>query len=117
MDKTEQKKIDVGEALRLWIGLLLPPAAALVQLQALYLSSEYGCGTSNFVPNHVIVVICLILSLIGWALAWREWTKRRDTVDRRSRFMALVGVLGGALFSLLILAQWLPTIMGVPCDK
>ena len=33
MDKTEQKKIDVGEALRLWIGLLLPPAARLVQLQ------------------------------------------------------------------------------------
>ena len=117
---TETRKIDVGAAFRLWIGMLLPPAAWLAQLQALYLSSEFGCATSNFTRNHIVVVIALIVSVIGWGLAWREWTKSRDAnTDRgtRVRFMALIGVLTGALFSLLILAQWIPTLMGVPCDK
>ena len=117
---TTEIKIDVGAAFRLWIGILLPPAAWLAQLQALYLSSEYGCTTSNFTRNHIVVVFALIVSLIGWAFAWREWTKSRDVNSggrMRHRFMALIGVLTGALFSLLILAQWLPTIMGVPCDK
>ena len=114
----ERQKIDIGAAFRLWIGTLLPPAAWLAQLQALYLSSEFGCTTSNFTNNHIVVVVALSVSLLGWAIAWREWTKRReDTTDRRSRFMALVGTLGGTLFTILIFAQWLPTIMGVPCDK
>jgi len=115
---TEKRRIDVGGVFRLWLGLLVPPAAWLAQLQALYLSSEYGCMTSNFTRNHIIVVISLVVSLIGWAIAWREWTKHReDETDRRARFMALIGVMTGALFSLLILAQWLPTLVGVPCDK
>ena len=114
---TTKPNIDVWAALRLWIGMLLPPAAWLAQLQALYLASEFGCTTSNFTRNHVVVVIALVVSLIGCAVAWREWTKSRDESQTRHRFMALIGVLTGALFSLLILAQWLPTLMGVPCDK
>ena len=116
----EPKKIDVGATFRLWMGMLLPPAAALTLLQALYLTSEYGCTTSDFTRNHIVVVAAFVVSLIGWALAWREWTKSRDAdtaQGMRHRFMALIGVMAGALFSLLILAQWLPTLMGVPCDK
>ncbi len=126
MERTtkDRPKIDVGAAFRLWIGLLLPPAAWIAQLQALYLSSEFGCATSNFTKNHIVVVVALVVALIGWAFAWHEWTKTRDDAavdtgerDTRSRFMALVGVMSGALFSLLIVAQWLPTLTGVPCDK
>ncbi|PYT01622.1 MAG: hypothetical protein DMF63_01890 [Acidobacteria bacterium] len=121
---TEAKKIDAGAAFRLWIGILLPPAAWLAQLQALYLSSEYGCTNSNFTRNHVVVVSALFFSIVGLSIAWLEWTRSRnasaiDDGDRhtRSRFMALIGVMTGFLFSLLIVAQWLPTLMGVPCDK
>src|SRR6476620_10455427 len=97
---SETKRIDVGAAFRLWIGMLLPPAAWLAQLQALYLSSEFGCATSNFTRNHIVVIVALIVSLIGWAIVWREWTKSRDDggAQMRHRFMALIGVLTGALF-------------------
>jgi len=31
--------------------------------------------------------------------------------------MSALGLLTGTLFSILIFAQWLPTILGVPCGK
>ena len=41
----------------------------------------------------------------------------RFEAGSRRRFMAMVGVMSGALFTLVIFAQWLPTLLGVPCDK
>ena len=127
MSKSRQAKketIDKGDALRLWIGMLLPPLAWAAQLQSLYLASEYGCATSDFIWNHVVAVIALALSLLGGAIAWREWLKSGASVEAeagdlasRSRFMALIGILTASLFTILIFAQWLPTLTGVPCDK
>jgi len=122
--KAKPSALDKGRTLRLWIGLLLPPIAWSVQLQSLYLTSEYGCYTSDFTWNHVVVIVALVFSLLGWAIAGREWSASgRGTADdggdgmSRGRFMATLGLLSGALFSIVIFAQWLPTLMGVPCDK
>ena len=111
-------------AFRLWIGMLLPAIAWSVSLEVIYLSSEYGCASSNFTFNHVAVVIAFAASLLGGVVAWREWTASGSGYDEdggdqnsRRRFMALLGILGSALFSIAILAQWMPTLMGVPCGK
>jgi hypothetical protein len=122
--KPKLKKIDKERSLRLWIGMLVPPAAWAVQLQSLYLTSEFGCRSSDFTWNHVVVVVALIVSILAGFIAWREWSQSGrsdedeggDRMSRR-RFMSLLGVLTSALFSVTILAQWLPTLMGVPCDK
>ena len=108
----------------LWLGLLLPPAAWAIQLQTVYLTSEYGCKYMDFMPNHLASVFTLLLSIIGGVIAWRNWieagktweAKEANPIDR-SRFMAILGMLTSALFTLLIFAQWLPTLLGVPCDK
>ena len=122
--RAKKKAIDTGIAFRLWIGMLLPPAAWAIQLQSLYLTSEYGCPTADFMWNHVVVVIALAFSLLGGAIAWREWLKSGSSVEAeggdrlsRRRFMALLGILMASLFTVLIFAQWLPTLMGVPCEK
>jgi hypothetical protein len=122
--KPKPTKIDKERSLRLWIGMLVPPAAWAVQLQSLYLTSEFGCRSSDFTWNHVVVVVALIVSILAGFIAWREWSQSGrsdedeggDRMSRR-RFMSLLGVLTSALFSVTILAQWLPTLMGVPCDK
>jgi hypothetical protein len=72
--KAEPKQIDTGTTFRLWIGLLLPPIAWAVQLQSLYLTSEYGCYNSDFTWNHVVVIAALLISLTGWGIAAREWS-------------------------------------------
>jgi uncharacterized membrane protein YfcA len=108
----------------LWIGLLLPPIIWSVQLETVYLLTDYGCATANFLPSHIASAIALILSVLGGLISWHNWMKtggewksEKAEPISRSSFIAILGVLTGALFSLIILAQWLPTILGVPCDK
>ena len=108
----------------LWVGLLLPPIAWIAQLQTLYLTSEYGCTTLDFVWNHVTSVVALVVSAAGGVIAWRLWrsggshtSNEGPKPSSRRQFMALLGVLTGALFTVVVFAQWLPTLVGVPCDK
>jgi hypothetical protein len=123
---TEAKRdfSEKGGQFWLWLGFLLPPIAWAVQLQTVYLLSEYGCGSGNFLPNHIASAGALILSVCGGLVSWRNWMKaggewKSEKAEplARSRFMAILGVLSGALFTLIIFAQWLPTLLGVPCDK
>jgi hypothetical protein len=116
--------IDIGRAFRLWIGILLAPVAWAVQLQTVYLTSEFGCFTSDFMWNHVLSGLALVAAIIGGVIAWLEWVAAGATTDTegpdfmsRRRFMALIGILTSALFSVTIVAQWLPTLTRVPCDK
>lgn len=120
--KTEES--DQGRMFWLWIGMLLAPAAWIAQLQTLYLTSEYGCAYSDFFWNHVVSFAALLLSLSGLFVAWREWKAAGSSTEdasgkpiSRRRFMAMVGILTGLLFSAVIVAQWLPTALGVPCSK
>ena len=40
-----------------WIGLLLSASAWAAQLQALYLTSEYGCDGGGFTWNDVVFAV------------------------------------------------------------
>jgi hypothetical protein len=122
--KAKPKAIDIGTAFRLWTGMLLPPTAWAAQLQSVYLTSEFGCFTSDFTWNHVVSGLMLAVAIVAGAIAWWEWVAAGATTDAeggdlksRRRFMALIGILTSALFSVTIVAQWLPTLMGVPCGK
>lgn len=113
-----------GGQLWLWLGFLLPPAVWAIQLQTVYLTSEAGCKSGDFTANHLVSIFAILFSIAGGAISWRNWletgkgwkSEAADAVSR-SRFMAILGMLTSALFTLLIFAQWLPTILGVPCDK
>lgn len=120
----EEDRLEPATAFRLWIGMLLPPVAWAIQLQAMWLTSEYGCETSDFMWNHVVSITGLVVSAVGTFVAYSEYRKwapagdnARFELGSRRRFMAMVGVMSGALFTVVIFAQWLPTLLGVPCDK
>jgi hypothetical protein len=121
--KARSDRPAVSDTLKLWIGMLLAPIAWSLQVEVLYLTSEYGCHASNFTLNHLVSIAALVMAILGAAMAWRGLaidtadSEESDVRSSRSRFMALVGVLTSVLFSLLIVAQWLPTLVGVPCDK
>jgi hypothetical protein len=79
---------------------------------------------SDLTWNHVASVVAILVSLFGLWLAIFEWRAAGGGTDdedanlrSRRRFMALIGILTGALFTVIIFAQWLPTLTGVPCDK
>jgi len=109
---------------RQWVGLLLAPVAWSIQLEAVYLLSNYGCSGNGFLWVHVSSVICLTLAIGGGLTAlglWREsgsqWPDSSGSAKQRRRFMAVLGILISALFSVVIIAKWLPLLVGVPCDK
>ena len=64
-----------GGEFRLWLGFLLPPAVWALQLQTVYLLTEYACATADFLPIHIVSLAALVLSLSGGFLSWRNWQK------------------------------------------
>ena len=124
----EAKKIphdnDTAGNVARWVGLLLAPTAWSIQLEALWLASEYGCMNSNFNWNHVASAAALVFAIAGAIVSWRyipsgphEATKEKGTAGVRKQFMGYLGVALAIGFSILIVAMWLPTLVGVPCHK
>jgi hypothetical protein len=124
MQKAETVTADPPRAFRLWIGLLLPPVVWAIQLQTIYLTSEWACYAQDYTWNHVVSIAALLISIFGGYVAYSEWRavgggmeEEEADQDSRRRFMAILGMLTGALFTTVIFAFWLPTLMGVPCGK
>lgn len=126
MSKAEAKRefSEKKGQLSLWVGTLLPPLSWAAHVLITYQLSEFGCVHGNYLPIHIASAVLLLLSLIGGFLSWSHWNdvggawKTEDFgVVPRSRFMSILGVMFSALFSLLIIGQWLPTLTGVPCLK
>jgi hypothetical protein len=114
---------DRRRLLLLWTGALLPPVAALLDVSVGYTLVTQACLTRNLVPLHLVhaaaVGLCVFGGLIAWR-AWREigasWPHDEPGPPGTTRFMAAVGVLGGALFTLVTLAQWAPIWVLSPCQ-
>lgn len=109
--------------LRLWAGLLAGPVAWLVQLQAVYALAQQVCLGLGAWTLHAATLACLLPALGGCGLAWsgwgaagRHWPSDADEGKlARVRFLSVLGLLTGALFSLLILAQWIAVWLLDPC--
>lgn len=114
---------DAGHIRSLWLGLLVPPAAFLLNLELAYALVPTACGTSSVMIVHLVHAICLLLALAGGLVAWRTWKAvgagwpgEEGGRVARSQFMAGSGVLGSGLFALVIVAQWIPSFVLSPCQ-
>jgi hypothetical protein len=114
---------DAREIAALWTGLLLPPAAFLLNLEVAYALVPVACSSGATLPVHLVHLGCLILALVGGVFAWRCWRATGSTWSGeeggrlgRSRFMAGLGLLVSALFALVIVAQWIPSFLLSPCQ-
>ena len=122
--RAETVTADPRRAFRLWLGLLLPPGIWAIQFQTVYLTSEWACYAMDHTWNHVASIAALVISLFGVWVAYSEWKAagggteiESSDPETRRRFMAILALMTGALFTALIFATWLPTLTGVPCSK
>jgi hypothetical protein len=126
MTRTVDTRTDIPDARAiraLWIGLLVAPAAFLLNLEVSYALVPTACSSRNHLLTHVVHLVCLLLVVFGGLTAWRCWKATGETWPAgeggplaRSRFMAGLGWLTSALFALVILAQWIPSFILDPCQ-
>lgn len=108
--------------LALWAGLLVPPAAWMLDLLVMYSLQRYVCRGGAVWLFHLTTVGTLLPVVIVGAVAWRAWRDAGEPhettgggVAGRSRFMALWGLVFSISFALLIVVQWIPTYLFDPC--
>jgi hypothetical protein len=119
--KTEDK-----QSLLLWIALLGPATVWFVSLQTIYAvaSHQVSSGGSMF-PVHVLSALLLVFAFAGMVLAFLEWRRLGKGWPKETeggllathRHLAAMGIVLGALFCLLIFAQWLPHWMLPPYQQ
>jgi hypothetical protein len=109
----------------LWLALFAGPAGLAVTLQGAYALAPAACVSGNMYPLHLMALTGLGIALIGTAVAWRGWQAAggggpMDPADpklARARFLSLLGLLSGLLFSTTIVAHWLAIAFLDPCDS
>ena len=100
---------------RLWIGMLLPPLAWLVDLQTRYALVPYAC--THGAEWLLLIVMCFTatLSLLG---AFSGWRGRAVAFEKTPRvaFMSMSAILLGIFFAVVILSSTIPHIYLGACD-
>ena len=106
-----------------WVGLLLPAATFLAHLQIGYVLVPWACSTHQDIWVHVAGVLSVVLSLIGNAAAWRAWMRAGKEEPGegpgslpRTRFLGAVGLGTGAIFTLILIAQWIAALFIGTCQ-
>jgi hypothetical protein len=114
---------DAAELRALWAGFLLAPTAFLLNLELAYALVPTACSSQNRLLVHMVHLGCLLIALTGGFFARRLWRSCGETWPgeeggrvSRSRFMAGIGLLLSALFVLVIVAQWIPSLVLNPCQ-
>lgn len=108
-----------------WVGMALPPLAWILQIAVNYAITPWLCRW-NHGPLLLqgVSLAALLAAGVGIGLCWMEWRRHGggsllhaggDLADR-PRFMALTGLLFGALMWLLILLQAIPPFVVPPCE-
>jgi hypothetical protein len=102
----------------LWYGMLGPPLLTLLNLELSYALTPLACRAGSMLAMHLSTAILLALVImagVGAAMRLRKnWLE--DTVLSRPGFMAGLGVLSSALFTVVIIAQWLPNAYLSACQ-
>jgi hypothetical protein len=114
---------DAREIRALWAGLLLAPAAFLLNLEVAYALVPAACSAGSRLRVHLVHLLCLLIAAAGGFTAWQAWRSSGEIWPGeeggrlgRSRFMAGLGLLLSGLFVLVILAQWIPSFVLNPCQ-
>ena len=108
----------------LWLSVLAPPMAALVQLQANYALVLWACGRGREWPLHLVSALALLvcvgsglLAFRNWRMAGALWADGGAGPLPRSRFMAAVGMLVSSHSLLVVVAQWVAVFVYSPCQR
>jgi hypothetical protein len=102
--------------LKLWLGILAGPTAWVAQLALSYPIAQLTCH-AGFAPQHpgtlhAISIGALVAIAFGFVVSW----PLRTESPQRVRFMADLGLLMCVLFTLVVIATWVPPFIMNNCE-
>ena len=107
-----------------WLAALAAPVAWLTSLILGYFSTALSCEAGHEWLLHSIFFLALCVAALGGRSAWKlfratDEETRAEGASRleRSRFVAALGLLMTGLFALIIVAQWVATLVFDPCQR
>jgi hypothetical protein len=98
----------------LWFAVCGPPAAWFASLVVGYFAMHEVCRVHSPLGPRIISLVALIVSVAAGLGGRGIWIA---TEHERTRFMAQIGVLGSAVFSLIICLQVVATILIPGCHE
>lgn len=110
--------------LPLWFGLLGPPVIWAVRFGVSYALVPTSCARESVWILQGVTLLALAGTVWAGVVAWRAW-RGADEGERidlgaariRARFMGRVGVMGSALFFVVIVAEALAIFFVHPCQS
>jgi hypothetical protein len=106
-----------------WPGILLAPLVTLLNLSLTYALVLPSCASQTRWMLHGVSAVSLAITVLSALAATRvprmdpsARSEDAGTAPVRLHFLAQVAVLLGALSSLVILAQWIPSWALPPCS-
>ena len=106
----------------LWTSVLGGPLVFLLNLEVNYVMVDWACTTGNELVLHIVhlvsLILCVGVAVLGLTLLRRAgggWPNSGGGSASRSRLLATVGLFGGALFAVSILAQWITVMVLGTC--
>jgi hypothetical protein len=104
----------------LWFAVFGPPTAWFASLVVSYFAVHEVCRLNSSMAPRVVSVIALVVAVaagFGGRSIWIRADQGGRLTAERTRFLAQMGVLGAAVFSLIILLQIVATLMLPSCHE
>jgi hypothetical protein len=120
-DTDPETAVDRPEAvLMLWGGVLLAPGAFLTAMVINYALTAPICGHRHDLVIHGVHAVSMLIGLLGLALSWSSHRITRGSTGAGAlgpgvRFLSRVALGTNFLFLLVMLVQWAPSFVYIPC--
>jgi hypothetical protein len=109
---------------RLAFAFVAGPLFALAMQSLAYAEVPWACTRGRSALVHLVPAIFVALTLLAVLSAYSAWSRAgrhgqadADTVDDRTRFLGLGGLILSMASLVLIVAMWIPLFVFDPCVR
>jgi hypothetical protein len=99
----------------LWFAVFGPPAAWFASLVVSYFAVHEVCRVSSPLGPRIASLVALLIAVAAGIAGRAIWLQ--EEAHERTRFLAQISVLGGGVFSLIVLLQLVATLLLPTCHE